>query len=247
MSDFRARLEQELIQAAGRPRRVRYAGTMIPLPRTIATAAVVLAVLVGASALLTRGLPIGSHGDQVAATAPPSQAHLANQALSALLARGTPLTEDQKAAVASRAITEYVGDLGGARSITPPPGDGTQWVLVPASDGSGSACLSIITVGAACGGADLVAATGIAITKLERPGNPTEPWAPGGRVYVYGIVPTNVTSIAVLNTDHRVVKQVNVVAQTYRYDVPTEDLGSIEFRNSEGRTTAVTPGPRRSR
>jgi hypothetical protein len=241
MSDFRSRLEQELIQAAGRPRRVHYAGTTIPLPRTMATAAVVLVVLASASALLTRGLGIGSHGDEVAATAPPSQADLANQALGPLLARGTPLTDDEKTAIAGRETTDYVGSQAGARSITPPPGDGRVWVVVPASDGSGSACLHIIKVGAACGPAESVATTGIAITKVERPGNTAGPWAPGGRAYFYGIVPSNVTSIAVLNTSHRVVKQVNVVAQTYRYDIPTEDLGTIEYRNSEGRTTAVTP------
>ena len=247
MSDFRARLEQELVQAAGRPRRVRYAGTMIPRPSTMVTGAVVLVVLASAGALLKGGLGVESRGNEVAATPPLSQADLANQALRPLLARGTPLTDDEKAAIAGRETTDYVGDQAGARSITPPPGDGRVWVVVPASDGSGSACLHIIKVGAACGPAASVATTGIAISKVERPGNTAGPWAPGGRAYFYGIVPSNVTSIAVLDTSRRVVKQVDVVAQTYRFDIPTEDFGSIEFRNSEGRVTAVTPGPSRSR
>jgi hypothetical protein len=228
---------------------------MIPLPRTMATGAVVLVVLAGTGALLMRGAGVGSHGNEVAATAPPSQVDLANQSLDALLARGTPLTDVEKAAVASRAVTDYIGDLTSARSITPPPGDGRRWVLVPARDGSGSACLHIITLGTACGGAELIATTGIAINSVERPSTTTAPrasggfagpWAPGGFAEFYGIVPSNVTSIAVLNTSHRVVKQVNVVGQTYRFEVRTEDFGSIEYRNSEGRATAVTAGPSRS-
>jgi hypothetical protein len=247
MSDFRARIEQELVQAAGRPHRVRYAGTMLPLPRTMATGVVVLIVLAGSSALLTGGLGAESRKSEVAATPPPSQAALANQALGPLLEQGTPLTDDEKAAIAGRETTDYVGDPAGARSITPPPGDKSVWVVVPASDGSGSACLHIIKVGAGCGPAESVAATGIAITKVERPDNTASPWAPGGRAYFYGIVPSNVTSIAVLDTSRRVVKQVNVVGQTYRFDVPTGDLGAFEYRNSEGRATAVLPGPNQAR
>jgi hypothetical protein len=247
MSDFRARLEQELIQAAGRPRRVRYAGTTLPLPRTLAAGLVVFAVLAGSGALFAGRMGVEGRGHEVTATPPPSQRDLANQALAPLLARGTPLTDDEKAAVAGREATDYVGSQAGARSITSPHGDGRVWVVVPASDGSGSACLHIIKVGAACAPAKSVAAAGIGITKVERPGNTGSPWAPGGRAYFYGIVPSHVTSIAVLDTSRRVVKQANVVGQTYQFDVPTGDLGAFEYRNSGGEAAAVLPGPDRDR
>src|ERR1700742_2770213 len=67
MPDFRSRLEQELVQAAGRPRRVRYAGTPIPGPRALAAGAVALAIL--ASASILADLRTQPHGDEVAATA----------------------------------------------------------------------------------------------------------------------------------------------------------------------------------
>jgi hypothetical protein len=238
MSDFRSRLEHELVQAAGRPRRVSYAGTPLPRPSTIAAGAVAVAVL--ASALLVGGLGAGTHRDEVAVRPKPTQADLANQALGTLLARGTPLKDDEKAAVTSRALTDYGVDLARARSITPPPGaERSWWVVMPTRDGSGSACLDV-GHGAACGSAKLVATTGIAVSRIEHPGGGNSPYAPGGRAYFSGIVPSNVVSIAVLDPSRRVVKQVDVVAQTYRLDVATEDLGSIEYRDAGGRTTAFT-------
>src|SRR4051794_860393 len=120
VTDFRGRLEQELIQAAGRPGRVRYAGTRLPLPRTIAAGVVAGAVL--ACGLLAGGLGAGTHRDEVAVRPKPSQTDLANQALGTLLARGTPLTDDEKTAVTSRGLSDYGADPARARSIAAPPG-----------------------------------------------------------------------------------------------------------------------------
>jgi hypothetical protein len=174
-----------------------------------------------------------------------SRADQATQAVAALLARGTPLTGDEKAALqTSPAVTAINGDLARARSITPPEGaaEKTPWFVVPASDGSGSACLDVGN-GVVCGAAEQVATTGIAVFRVEQPrgAGKTSVFAPGGRAYMSGIVPSNVTSIVVLNRSRGVVKQVDVVGQTYRLDIATEDLGSVEYRNSEGLATAVSP------
>lgn len=203
-------------------------------------------VYVGGTVLLAGALSaVIAAGGNAAEPSPANvspQVAQANQAVSALLARGTQLTTDEAAALqSSPAVTAINGDLSRARSITPPPGaKQTPWFVVPASDGSGSACIDVGEEGVACGKAEHLATTGIGITRIKQPTSAPSPYAPGGRAYVSGIVPSNVVSIAVLNTSGRVTKQVDVVGQAYRLDIATEDFGSVEYRDSQGRTTAVT-------
>jgi hypothetical protein len=172
-----------------------------------------------------------------------SRADRANQALSTVLARGAELTGDQEAALQkSPGIRSINADLTGARSITPPAGaEKAAWFVVPAKDGSGRACLDVGN-GVVCGEPEQVASTGIAVFRVERPvGGKDSPFAPGGRAYLSGIVPSGVSSIVALNTAGSVVKQVSVAGQAYQLDLATEDLGSIEYRGSDGLATATTP------
>ena len=111
---------------------------------------------------------------------------------------------------------------------------------MPTRDGSASACLVIINLGAGCGGPQLLATTGIGVTRVEQSGD-ASPWAPGGHAYFYGIVPSTVVSVAALDRRHRVIKQVKVVGQAYQLDVATDHLASVEYRDALGNATAATP------
>lgn len=208
-----------------------------------------VAVAVLVSVVLAGELRNGTHRDEIAITTKPTRADQAKQALAPLLARGTPLTDDETAALRpSRHVTEIIGNLRRAWTIPPPPGAEDQiWILMPASNRSGSACLDINTGGmdergaVACGDAKLLTTTGIGTTRIVRAQDSPGLYAPGGRAHFSGIVPSNVTSIVVLDTDRRVAKRIDVTGQTYTFDIATEDLGSIEYRDAEGRAMAVTP------
>jgi hypothetical protein len=161
----------------------------------------------------------------------------ANQAVGSLLARGTPLTAEERAALkTSPGVAEYKGDLDRARSFTPPQGAAAKepWLIIPAGDGSGGACIEAGN-GLACGGPDLVASAGVAVAKVSRPADSVSLYAPGGRLHMSGFVPDNITSIVVFNHDRKLVEQVDVVEQLYELDIATGDFGSIEYRDSTGR------------
>jgi hypothetical protein len=156
----------------------------------------------------------------------------------ALLARGTPLTAEQRAELkTSPGVAEYRGDLDRARSFTPPQGATAKkpWIIIPAGDGSGGACIEA-GAGLACGGPDLVASAGVAVTKVSPPADSVSLYGPGGRLNMSGFVPDSITSIVVLNHERKLVEQVDVVGRKlYELDIATDDLGSIEYRDLTGR------------
>ena len=61
------------------------------------------------------------------------------------------------------------------------------------------------------------------------------------RAYFSGVAPRDVTSIVVRDTERRVAKQVSVTGQTYRFDVAAETVGTVEFRDRQGREVGAVP------
>lgn len=207
--------------------------------------AAVLATVVASSGAIVAG---SSAADpvRVQAAAATSLVDRANQTAGSLIERGTLLSPDERATLkTSPGVAEYKGNLDFARSLAPPPGAAVKgsWAIIPAGDGSGGACINVGD-GLACGGPDLVASSGVAVTRITRPERDariTSPWAPGGRVQLSGFVPDNVTSVVVLDHDQKLVGQVNVAEQLYALDFATEDFGSIELRDSSGRAVKTVP------
>ena len=212
---------------------------MKPVKRKWIGAAVLITVVASSGAVVTGGFAANPAPIQAAPGA--SLVDRANQAVESLLARGAPLTAEERAALqTSPGVAEYKGDLDRARSVTPPRGAAANgpWLIIPAGDGSGGACIGV-GAGLACGGPDLVASSGVGVTRVTRPVDRDAPnvsvYAPGGRVHMSGFVPDNVTSIVVFNHDRKLVEQIDAVEQLYDLDIATEDLGSVEYRDSTGR------------
>lgn len=241
MSDFRSRLERELVQAAGRPRRARYAATTPLASWVTATGTLMIVVL---TVLLARG---GAPADDVAVTTPPAQAPTAQQALAPLLERGTRLSATEVASLdLGKQMLEITGPPERVWRVPPPAGaEGQTWLVILASNGSGSACLLITTNGrderggGGCGNQQQVITTGIAATRNT--GRGSDPWGPGMRAHFSGVVPSAVTSIVVRDADRRVAGRIAVTGQTYRLDVAAEKVGSVEFRDPQGRELGVFP------
>jgi hypothetical protein len=127
MPDFRTRLEQELVQAAGRPHRVRYAGTPIPGPGTIAAGAVAIAIL--ACTLIVGDLRTKTHGDEVAAIASGATAKV----ISAFPALQQPARRaDAMPAGIQSQLAVSADNRDAIRSFTAPTGTG---YLVPSETG----------------------------------------------------------------------------------------------------------------
>src|SRR4051794_27781631 len=119
MSDFRSRLEQELVQAAGRPHRFCYASAPIASPGTIAAGALTLAVLT--SAFNVGGLRTETRGDEVAATASRATATV----VSAFPALQRPARRvDAVPAEMRRQLGVSAGSRDATRAFTAPTGTG---------------------------------------------------------------------------------------------------------------------------
>jgi hypothetical protein len=206
-------------------------------------AAVVTTVVASSGVIVAGSSAADPVREEAAATSLVDRAH---QAAGSLLERGTPLSPDERATLkTSPGVAEYKGNLDLARSLTPPPGAAAKasWAIIPAGDGSGGACIDVGD-GLACGGPDLVASSGVAVTRITRPDRDariTSPWAPGGRVQLSGFVPENVTSVVVLDHNQKLVGRADVAEQLYTLDFATEDFGSIELRDSSGRAVKTVP------